>query len=84
MLISDISPLFFMRKFLSVLQVNHCKLAGCNQIKIWHAVELFDTQVGLKYLRGMHLNDSKTECGSKKDRHDNIGVFVHDFFYSLS
>ncbi|KAJ3850271.1 xylose isomerase-like protein, partial [Lentinula lateritia] len=41
---------------------------------IWHAVELFDTQVGLKYLRGMHLNDSKTDCGSKKDRHDNIGV----------
>ncbi|KAJ3892278.1 xylose isomerase-like protein [Lentinula edodes] len=37
-------------------------------------LELFDTQVGLKYLRGMHLNDSKTECGSKKDRHDNIGV----------
>ncbi|KAJ4500320.1 xylose isomerase-like protein, partial [Lentinula lateritia] len=41
----------------------------------WNStVELFDTQVGLKYLRGMHLNDSKTECGSKKDRHDNIGV----------
>ncbi|KAJ4493879.1 xylose isomerase-like protein [Lentinula edodes] len=41
----------------------------------WNStVELFDTQVGLKYLRGMHLNDSKTDCGSKKDRHDNIGV----------
>ncbi|KAJ3880050.1 xylose isomerase-like protein [Lentinula edodes] len=41
----------------------------------WNStVELFDAQVGLKYLRGMHLNDSKTECGSKKDRHDNIGV----------
>ncbi|GAW05563.1 AP endonuclease [Lentinula edodes] len=41
----------------------------------WNStVELFNAQVGLKYLRGMHLNDSKTECGSKKDRHDNIGV----------
>ncbi|KAJ3733791.1 xylose isomerase-like protein [Lentinula guzmanii] len=41
----------------------------------WNStVESFDTHVGLKYLRGMHLNDSKTACGSKKDRHDNIGV----------
>ncbi|KAJ4483695.1 AP endonuclease [Lentinula aciculospora] len=37
-------------------------------------VESFDTHIGLEYLRGMHLNDSKTACGSKKDRHDNIGV----------
>ncbi|KAE9408628.1 AP endonuclease [Gymnopus androsaceus JB14] len=37
-------------------------------------VQSFDTNVGLEYLRGMHLNDSKTECGSKKDRHDNLGV----------
>ncbi|KAJ7765665.1 xylose isomerase-like protein [Mycena metata] len=34
----------------------------------------FDTTVGLSYLRGMHLNDSKTEHGSKKDRHENIGM----------
>ncbi|KAF7313181.1 AP-endonuc-2 domain-containing protein [Mycena kentingensis (nom. inval.)] len=34
----------------------------------------FDKQVGFKYLRGMHLNDSKTELGSKKDRHENIGL----------
>ncbi|KAF8209355.1 xylose isomerase-like protein [Mycena galopus ATCC 62051] len=34
----------------------------------------FDQQVGLSYLRGMHLNDSKTDCNSKKDRHENIGV----------
>jgi len=41
----------------------------------WNStVDLFDAHVGLKYLRGMHLNDSKTECGSKKDRHDNIGA----------
>ncbi|KAJ3827767.1 xylose isomerase-like protein [Lentinula raphanica] len=37
-------------------------------------IESFDSHVGLKYLRGMHLNDSKTQVGSKKDRHDNIGV----------
>ncbi|KAJ7142105.1 xylose isomerase-like protein [Mycena crocata] len=34
----------------------------------------FDAQVGLSYLRGMHLNDSKTDCNSKRDRHENIGI----------
>ncbi|KAJ6630382.1 xylose isomerase-like protein [Mycena sp. CBHHK59/15] len=34
----------------------------------------FDQQIGLSYLRGMHLNDSKTDCGSKRDRHENIGM----------
>lgn len=34
----------------------------------------FDKVVGLSYLRGMHLNDSKTMLGSHRDRHENIGV----------
>ncbi|KAJ7310624.1 xylose isomerase-like protein [Mycena albidolilacea] len=34
----------------------------------------FEQQVGLSYLRGMHLNDSKMDCNSKKDRHENIGM----------
>jgi AP endonuclease-1 len=34
----------------------------------------FDKIVGLGYLKGMHLNDSKTELGGKKDRHENIGL----------
>ena len=29
----------------------------------------------LKYLCGMHLNDSKTEHNSQKDRHENIGLW---------
>lgn len=33
----------------------------------------FDTLIGLQYLRGMHLNDSKASLGTKKDRHDNLG-----------
>ncbi|KAF7291124.1 tRNA-dihydrouridine synthase 1 [Mycena indigotica] len=33
-----------------------------------------DQQVGLSFLRGMHLNDSKTELNSKRDRHENIGL----------
>ncbi|KAG2337235.1 AP endonuclease [Suillus weaverae] len=39
-----------------------------------HAVSTFDTEVGLSYLKGLHLNDSKTALGSKKDRHENIGL----------
>lgn len=33
----------------------------------------FDRTVGLEYLRGAHLNDSKTPFGSRKDRHENLG-----------
>ena len=33
----------------------------------------FDRIVGVKYLRGMHLNDSKPDLGSRVDRHDSLG-----------
>ena len=39
-------------------------------------VSEFERDVGLQYLRGMHLNDSKGALGSKKDRHQNIGLYV--------
>ncbi|TBU58651.1 AP endonuclease [Dichomitus squalens] len=34
----------------------------------------FDSEVGLSFLRGMHINDSKGALGSKRDRHENIGL----------
>jgi len=34
----------------------------------------FEEIVGFKYLKGMHLNDSKKELGTRVDRHDNIGI----------
>ncbi|HEU0165929.1 MAG TPA: deoxyribonuclease IV [Thermomicrobiales bacterium] len=34
----------------------------------------FDEIVGIKYLRALHLNDSKNPLGSFKDRHDMIGA----------
>jgi deoxyribonuclease-4 len=34
---------------------------------------LFDKIIGFKYLRGMHINDSKKERATKVDRHENIG-----------
>jgi len=33
----------------------------------------FENVVGFKYLRGMHLNDSKPDLGSHVDRHESIG-----------
>jgi deoxyribonuclease-4 len=33
----------------------------------------FDEIVGFEYLKGMHLNDTKKELGSRVDRHDNLG-----------
>ncbi len=33
----------------------------------------FEKHVGFKYLKGMHLNDSKGDLGSRLDRHDSLG-----------
>ncbi len=33
----------------------------------------FERVVGFKYLKGMHLNDSKKELGTRVDRHDSLG-----------
>ena len=33
----------------------------------------FDAVVGFKYLKGMHLNDSKKKMGSRVDRHHSLG-----------
>jgi deoxyribonuclease-4 len=36
-------------------------------------MEQFEKTVGLRYLRGMHLNDSMVEFNSHKDRHESLG-----------
>jgi deoxyribonuclease IV len=33
----------------------------------------FDETVGMKYLKGMHINDSKKEYATRVDRHENLG-----------
>lgn len=33
----------------------------------------FEQIVGFQYLRGMHLNDSKPDLGSRVDRHESLG-----------
>ena len=34
----------------------------------------FDEVVGFRYLRGMHLNDSKPDLGARVDRHESLGI----------
>lgn len=36
----------------------------------------FNKIVGLEYLKGMHINDSKKEVGTRVDRHDSLGKGV--------
>ncbi len=36
-------------------------------------LENFDKVIGLDYLKALHINDSKNELGSHKDRHECIG-----------
>ncbi|KAF8343616.1 xylose isomerase-like protein [Amanita rubescens] len=55
----------------NVIGSNYAELAGIINLYI---ISEFDEKVGLKYLRGMHLNDSKVDVGSKRDRHENIGL----------
>ncbi len=45
----------------------------------------FDSEIGLQYLRAMHLNDSKKGCGSRVDRHAPLGsgCLGYDFFSRL-
>ena len=46
---------------------------------------LFEKIIGFNFLKGMHINDSKKELGSRVDRHDNIGkgILGEDFFRLL-
>lgn len=43
----------------------------------------FDKIIGLDRLKVMHINDSKNEFGTRKDRHENIG-FGHIGFEALN
>lgn len=50
-------------------------------------MEKFDSTVGFKYLKGVHLNDSKTGFNEGKDRHENIGkgkIGLNTFKYIMN
>ena len=64
----------------------HTYTAGYDLVNDYDGVfNDFEEIVGFKYLKGMHLNDSKKELGTRVDRHDSIGKgFIgFDFFTKL-
>lgn len=61
----------------------HIYSAGYDIVGNYDAVfEEMDRVVGLEYLRGIHLNDTKKPLASRVDRHDNVGIGLLgiDFF----
>ena len=56
------------------LDTCHTYSAGYDLLDNYEGVfKEFDDEVGFKYLRGIHLNDTKKELGSRVDRHESIG-----------
>jgi deoxyribonuclease-4 len=44
----------------------------------------FDKIIGFDFLKGMHLNDSKKDMGTRVDRHENIGAgFLGDETFAI-
>lgn len=55
------------------LDTCHINDAGYNLNDFDGVIKQFDEIIGLKYLKCIHINDSKNSCNSHKDRHENIG-----------
>ena len=64
----------------------HAYSAGYDFVTDYDQVfQEFGDIIGFEYLKGMHLNDSKKEAGSRVDRHDSIGkgTIGSEFFIRL-
>ena len=55
------------------LDTCHINDAGYDLNNFDAILDEFDKVIGLKYLKCVHINDSKNIIGSHKDRHENIG-----------
>ena len=51
----------------------HMNDSGLDLTNFDNILDLFDKEIGLSYLKCIHINDSKNIIGSRKDRHENIG-----------
>ncbi len=51
----------------------HMNDAGIDISKLDEFLDEFDNKIGIDKIKCFHLNDSKNQMGSHKDRHDNIG-----------
>ena len=65
------------KKFGICLDTCHAFVAGYDlrtKEDVTKAIKKFDDSIGLKNLKILHLNDSKGELNSNRDRHDHIGL----------
>lgn len=61
------------------LDTAHTLAAGYeirNREAFENTMDLFEKVVGCQYLKGLHINDSKKEVGTRVDRHDSLGKGV--------
>ena len=56
------------------LDTCHINDAGYDVSNFDNILDEFDKIIGLKYLKCLHINDSKNPLGNHKDRHENIGL----------
>ena len=65
------------KKFGVCLDTCHAFVAGYDlrtKSAVKNTMKKFDETVGIKNLKILHLNDSKGELNSNRDRHDHIGL----------
>ena len=65
------------KKFGICLDTCHAFVAGYDlrtKEDVTKTIKKFDDSIGLKNLKILHLNDSKGELNSNRDRHDHIGL----------
>ena len=55
------------------LDTCHLSDSGIDLTNFDEYLHEFDQKIGLKYIKVIHINDSKNDIGSHKDRHENIG-----------
>ena len=64
------------------LDTCHLSDAGYDIVNFDKFLDLFDELIGIDKIKCVHINDSKNEVGSHKDRHENI-VYVKIGFDTL-
>ena len=64
----------FKNKIGVCLDTCHLNDSGVDLTKFDDYINEFDKEIGINYIKVIHVNDSKNEIGSHKDRHENIGL----------
>lgn len=55
------------------LDTQHSFASGYDWTDFKKTIKKIDKEIGINNIKLIHANDSMTECGSNKDRHDHIG-----------